>query len=187
MAKKRRNPGKGSAFEREICKKLSLWWTHGNRDDVFWRTSNSGGRATIRAKGEQKTFGQYGDIQATDPIGQQLLDRFTIECKTGYPGQTITDEIDKITSGQTQYEKFIEQAVHETLQAGSTYWMLITRRKGKEILLTVPEAVAQDLCPPELSLEPCLYFYGMERGYFVTHLDTFLDNISPEDIRHLHR
>ncbi len=59
---------KGSNFEREICKLLSLWWTNDKRDDIFWRTSGSGARATTRSKTKQKTFGQYGDVQATDPI-----------------------------------------------------------------------------------------------------------------------
>ena len=29
---------KGSAFEREICKKLSLWFTENERDDIFFRS-----------------------------------------------------------------------------------------------------------------------------------------------------
>ena len=36
---------KGSEFEREMCKCLSLWWTDSKRDDVFWRSAQSGGRA----------------------------------------------------------------------------------------------------------------------------------------------
>ena len=41
---------KGGAWEREFSKYLSLWITEGERDDVFWRSSQSGGRATQRAK-----------------------------------------------------------------------------------------------------------------------------------------
>ncbi|MBM3120244.1 MAG: hypothetical protein FJ006_12010, partial [Chloroflexi bacterium] len=58
---------KGASFERDISRQLSLWWTHGERDDVFWRSSMSGGRATVRAKKGQKTAYQNGDITATDP------------------------------------------------------------------------------------------------------------------------
>ena len=75
MSKKKKGGGhaKGSQFERTVCKDLSLWWTKGKRDDVFWRTSGSGARAKTRSKTGEKTFGQYGDVQATDPIGQPLI------------------------------------------------------------------------------------------------------------------
>ena len=72
---------KGSAFEREIAKLLSLWWSDCERDDIFWRTQTSGARATSRKRRGQDTFGQYGDIQACDPVGQPLLDCCIIEIK----------------------------------------------------------------------------------------------------------
>ena len=75
---------KGSGFEREVAKALSLWWTEGSRDDVFWRSSNSGGRATARRKRGQRTAGQHGDIAATDPVGEPFLKVVTIELKAGY-------------------------------------------------------------------------------------------------------
>ena len=98
---------KGSSFEREMAKYVSLWWTDDERDDVFWRTSNSGGRATVRSRSEQETFGQYGDLQATDPIGQPLIDFFSIEIKRGYKGATIADVLDRPTKVAMQpWEKW---------------------------------------------------------------------------------
>lgn len=85
---------KGSEFERKIAKKLSLWWTEGNRDDIFWLTSGSGARATVRAKKNIKTKYQYGDISFTDPLGKSLIDYFLIELKTGYPDLGIMLLID---------------------------------------------------------------------------------------------
>lgn len=71
---------KGSSFERKICTRLSLWVTHGKRKDVFWRSSMSGGRATvIRARGGENRQG--GDICAVAPEGHVLTDRFFFECK----------------------------------------------------------------------------------------------------------
>lgn len=69
---------KGSGFERRICKALSLWVTDGVREDVFWRSSMSGGRATV-AKGKVR---QAGDICAVAPEGHALVDQFFIECKS---------------------------------------------------------------------------------------------------------
>jgi hypothetical protein len=72
---------KGSSFEREICKKLSLWVSEGRRDDLFWRSAMSGGRATVRSKVGKATINQLGDITAIDPLGFPLTDKFVIECK----------------------------------------------------------------------------------------------------------
>lgn len=72
---------KGSAFERKACKKLSLWVSDGQRDDLFWRTSQSGGRATIGLQHGSKRSAQAGDIGVIDSLGQDLIDKFVIECK----------------------------------------------------------------------------------------------------------
>ena len=88
--------GKGAKFEREISKALSRWWTEGERDDIFWRTSQSGGRATTRKKQGKSTKNQDGDICATDPIGQPLLDITTIELKVGYKSWNIKELNDSI-------------------------------------------------------------------------------------------
>jgi hypothetical protein len=59
---------KGGDFELEMTKRLSLWITDGERNDVF-RRGRRGGR---------------GDITFRDPIGKPLIDAWNIECKTGY-------------------------------------------------------------------------------------------------------
>jgi len=73
---------KGSTFEREMCKKLSLWVSEGKHDDLFWRSAMSGGRATVRAKKGQTTASGHGDITAVTPGGNVLTDKYVIECKS---------------------------------------------------------------------------------------------------------
>lgn len=135
--KKKKAKGKGSAFEREICKKLSLWWTDGGRDDVFWRTASSGGRAT--ARGRKSTFGQHGDVQATDPIGQPLMDLCTIEIKRGYSKSTLSDLLDRVPKkedSKSQYQEFIEQAITDCeRRSGKGEWILLVKRDYKEVVL----------------------------------------------------
>lgn len=75
---------KGGEYERDISRFLSLWWTRGERDDIFWRTSASGARATARAAKFKKTKYDYGDITFTDPIAKLMLDLMVIEAKRGY-------------------------------------------------------------------------------------------------------
>ena len=88
---------KGNSFERQICKQLSLWWSNGKSEDIFWRTASSGAMANIRSKSCKKSFGQYGDIQAINPIGQPLIDVCTIELKRGYSKNTFADLMEPLT------------------------------------------------------------------------------------------
>lgn len=120
---------KGSAFEREICKELSLWWTDGERDDIFWRSAGSGGRATNRTKKGKSTSGQYGDITATDPLGVPLIKNVTIELKRGYKNWSILDVLDKPPTAKPKvFEDFVSQAMQQAEDAGTKYWWLITQR-----------------------------------------------------------
>jgi hypothetical protein len=73
---------KGGAFERLVCKRLSLYVTKGRRDDVFWRTAMSGGRATVQWQRHGiVNKSQIGDITAIAPEGQSWIERFLFECK----------------------------------------------------------------------------------------------------------
>ena len=72
---------KGASFERAICVALSLWVSKGKREDAFWRSAMSGGRATVRRKAGKQTKAHCGDISATAPEGHALVSVFSIECK----------------------------------------------------------------------------------------------------------
>lgn len=80
MKKRGGGSAKGASFERWVCKTLSLWESKGESEDYFWRTSMSGGRATLgRKKGEVKAHLE-GDIGSVS--GKRFLtDNFVIECK----------------------------------------------------------------------------------------------------------
>lgn len=129
---------KGGKFERDMGKALSLWWTDNATDDVFYRTASSGGRATVRAKGKKATYGQYGDLQAVDPIGKPLMDLCVIECKDGYPGQSPFDLLDEPRKQNPKFREFFEQCLDEQKQAKAPFWMLIARRKGKVPMVYIP-------------------------------------------------
>lgn len=73
--------GKGGAFERECSRRLSLWLTAGARDEIFWRTAMSGGRATLQHRKGIVNKSQAGDIGAIDADGERLLTHIVIECK----------------------------------------------------------------------------------------------------------
>lgn len=76
-----RSKAKGGGFERYACKVLSLWLSRGVRDDHFWRSAMSGGRATLRHRKGANNKTQVGDVSAIDGQGERVTKQFLIECK----------------------------------------------------------------------------------------------------------
>lgn len=186
---------KGSAFERELCRKLSLWFSEGQADDWLWRSAGSGSRATTRAKQGKGTRGHGGDIAPTCTEAEPLTRLFSIEAKRGYASATLHDVFDKpLKASQQQFEKWIQQASDSAEQQSSFSWWLITRRDRRLELITFPLDVKNKLrkygaeIPPEID---CLY---VVTGAFVRlnghtpmrlvtmRLDQFLERVTPDVI-----
>jgi len=133
--------GKGNNFERVICKAISMWFTNQERDDVFWRTDCSGGRAKVRFKVGKSTFGQYGDIQASDPIGQPLINCVTIEVKCGYGDWSFANLLDKKTIKSHPFPKFLEQVKTDQANAKTPWYFLITKKDRCKPLITISKVL----------------------------------------------
>lgn len=89
---------KGSTFERGMCKRLSMWFSHNERDDIFWRTAGSGARATIRMKNSGKmTSDSAGDICAIHPSAKPLTRLCIFELKRGYTQKNRSAGISLLT------------------------------------------------------------------------------------------
>jgi hypothetical protein len=71
---------KGNDFERDVCRRLSLWASDGKHVDLFWRSAMSGGRATARNR-ERINVRQAGDICAVAPDGHPFTNQYYVECK----------------------------------------------------------------------------------------------------------
>lgn len=180
--------GKGSAFEREICKKLSLWWTSGKTDDVFWRASNSGGRAKFRGRKGQSTYGQHGDIAAVDPVGEPLISLFTIELKRGYSSVTPFDLLDKLERAAAQkFEQWWNQVHESHVMAGSLAPLMITKRDRREAMIYLPYGLVSTYMTnlrrwalPSVFIR--LNNTGNMPHVFGTTLEQFLSYTTPVDI-----
>jgi hypothetical protein len=127
--------GKGGGFEREVAAKLSLWFSEGVRDDIFYRSHSSGGRFTMRGKSHKDTAYQSGDITCSDPIGQCLMDQWSIECKTGYGKWDVLDLIDS-NQQKPQIKQFFEQCSCDALKCGKQP-ILIFRRPLRKICICI--------------------------------------------------
>lgn len=76
----RRGAGKakGSAFEREVAKELSLWLTAGTDNKQLIRSVLSGGWNTGQSK---EGWRQIGDLAPNGPEGERFRARYAVECK----------------------------------------------------------------------------------------------------------
>lgn len=127
---------KGSDFERQFCRRLSLWWTAGEDDSIFWRTSQSGGRATTRAKAGKRADRHCGDLCAIDPIGEPLLRLISWELKRGYNRATFHELLDKPAQAKPPlYQEWFAKAESDRERAGAVYWALVHKRDRREPLL----------------------------------------------------
>lgn len=144
---------KGSSFERQVAREISLWWSDGQADDWFWRTAGSGGRATNRAKAGKSTANSAGDIGAECPEAQKLLNIASLELKRGYQNTDVQELLDH--KGKSQFRDFYKQAAASASLAGTPYWWLIVRRDRRHALI--------------LTNQPIVIVYGDSIGRFLIH------------------
>lgn len=177
--------GKGSDFERTISRVLSRWWTEGTRDDVFWRSVTSGGWAHIRRKAGKTSFGQSGDLQALDPIGQPLIDFFAIELKRGYGLWDFLELLD----GNGDRDKlplalFWSQAKEQSL---GRLPLLIVRRDRHRAVVIFPREflslLATVIYPPR-AMSPKIILEGLDDDgpLVAVPLDLFLETVTPKSV-----
>jgi hypothetical protein len=190
---------KGFAFEREICKRLSKWWSIGvehypdGRDDIFWRSAASGGRATNRGNKGQSTAGSHGDIAATDPIGAPLTKLFAIELKRGKSHGEPGDLLD--CTGDTKCHKWIatmEQTLLSAKHGKTLSWLIIVRRDRRKEVVFIPSQMLLRGAPlyharKRLTKPPCFSYRlklpSFGRVQFIgVSLKRFLACVKPSEL-----
>lgn len=134
---------KGQNFERQICKELSLWLSKGQRDDLFWRTAGSGGRATTRQKKGKNTAGAAGDICSTDPDSAEFCRFVTFELKRGYNHVSLMDTLDMDNVGV--FCQWIHQAKRSAKAAQTPYWLILHKRDKRLPLVYLPMELGKEL------------------------------------------
>ena len=139
---------KGSAFERVVCKALSLWVSGGKLEDVFWRSAMSGGRATVARKKGRSAEAAAGDISAVRPIGSALLSLFLVECKS-YKDLQLHGMFDADMAGGIcgMWKKLcIDSAALDKMP------MMVAKQNGMKsfVLLNAAGVIALDLDNPKL-------------------------------------
>jgi hypothetical protein len=174
---------KGGQFERDVARNLSLWWSKDKRDDLCWRSSQSGGRATVRHRKGKKTAGHCGDLCATNGEMAPFFETVTVEIKKGYNNVSIAQVIDKAVPrkpGKRHFAAFVLQAHDAAKRAGTKFWWLIHKRDGRQTMIYLPrrDAIVCDE-EPIATVDFAARTIPFEIAAFT--LDDFLEHSPPED------
>lgn len=161
--------GKGSQFERDISRQLSLWWSKGEHDDWFWRATTSGARATVRKKAGKDTANNVGDIAAQCPEAMRLMNAVSFELKKGY---NQTGPQDLILKDKSKIHEFIDQATRQASNAGTPYWALIHKADRKPTLVYTNFELLTDLHLAEFRRE--------ERVFWVSRIEDTFNSLTRE-------
>lgn len=184
--------GKGSKFERDICYRLSAWWTGDPESSVFWRSSMSGGRATVRGRKGKRTEGHAGDVAATTADAEQFLRVVTLELKRGYSKDKDNPFyfLDGKADSRPTIMQWIDQARKSAALAKSMYWMIVAQRDRKETLVYMPASLfaALPVAQPDKGTFPMVTAVVPQPGkaarkFVAVRFDDFLQLVKPEDFK----
>lgn len=163
---------KGSQFERDVCKQLSLWISNGTRDDLTWRSAMSGGRASVQFKKGESNITQAGDISSIDPISAMFINTFYIECRF-YKDLNIASSFIK---GNGKLREFWLEVIDKAEQA-KRLPLLIARqnRMPTMALLSVKGGESLGLIK-HIDALAMTYWNGL---CYIYNFDFFLEKASP--------
>ncbi|MCK5235404.1 MAG: hypothetical protein KAR06_00350 [Deltaproteobacteria bacterium] len=172
--KKGGGKGKGSEFERGVCKDLSRWLSYQERDDLLWRSAMSGGRATVQFKKGKKASTQAGDLSSIDPLGHKLIDKFVVECKF-YKDLRIDSLIYHEPVTNTIYD-FWNILRKEAIDHDKNP-MIIARQNNKRTLIGLNDNGVRILFPKKSDRLPYSYFESL--NLYLFDYASFLGDVDP--------
>jgi hypothetical protein len=182
--KRKDSKNKGTSFERAICRKLSLWWSNGEDDSIFWRSPGSGSWA----RGKRPDTPGRGDVIAVKPEGKSLTDYAVIEIKRGY---RTPDSISDNARDNGTLVKFLENLEHLCFdEAHKRYPILIYKKDRGHEMICLPAHMASDAgIVSFISLRSqadipvvILFSPNLTLSYAIMKLDDFVNNVFPETI-----
>jgi len=115
-----KSSAKGAGFERDVARRLSLWWTDGEDAFVFARRSGSGGAP--RDKGGASSAA--GDIFADKPEGKILMEHYAFELK--FYQDLRTDLWRHLAGEDSKFSRFEAQA-SEAAAPYDRRWVMVAK------------------------------------------------------------
>lgn len=187
---------KGGGFERKMCKRLSLWYSHGERDDIFWRTAGSGARATCRMKQGLMTADSAGDMCAIHESAKRLTAKSIWEFKRGYTSKkgttgsiNIISIVDKLTAEKDPIlVNWFIKLKKEMRQHGRKYGFIIFQRDRKNACIAITNKTFNYLRARNKrkyffpSFGPVVSILCYKIEFSIMDLEDFLEWCEPETI-----
>lgn len=166
--KKGKGKSKGGDFERCCAKDLSLWWTEGKDDRVFWRTHGSGMLGHLSAVVEEQ-----GDLMSVKEIGRPFTEHMHVEIRTGRSVRWV-DLVygDVKTSG---LRRFLNEGVEKAKKSKRVpFWMF--REIGRKVLVILFGVWGEERLG---DLKPLLIFWHDDCWYSLFDWEDFKKNVPP--------
>lgn len=167
---------KGSAFEREVARKLTVWLTGQDKEYFFYRSPSSGAVATINEMNGDIS----GDIIAVKPEARALTSIFSIECKDGYPDA----EIMKIFKNNKNdiIQEFWKQCITDARKANKQ-GMLIFKKKGFPIIVGIEDGTKISKVMKDKISKNVTISYDILPHIVFFEFDEFLNSLDKKIIR----
>ena len=175
------NQKKGRIFEKEIAKELSIWWSIGKRDDIFFCSSGSGSRFTSRKKRGKDTANSCGDLSYTDSDGKPFMDRFSVELKNGYSNDLDLLSIIDSNNKNSVLVDWATKAQKEIEEAGREQFLIIFKRDRKNKVVCIDSRFLEQL-DNEFKPEKELLLYLPDMALSIIDYDVFFKHFSPVDL-----
>lgn len=173
---------KGSAWEREAGKLLSLWLTHSERPDIFARNVLSGGAFTLAEQAGKVSSRMPGDIMAAHPLAFRFLEQFSIECKhlrnIGLEAYLLDPR------AMTSLGQIISQAKRQARHIGAEY-MLLAKQNNREALVMVSGDVGRRIIGARITkgnryTVPPMHHYLHNDSIYVMRFRDMISKIDPD-------
>ena len=171
---------KGPEFERVIAKFLTKWASGKEKPYWYWRLLGSGSVATVSEENKELS----GDLHALKPEACFLTDRFSIECKTGYPQTKFHQHFKGIKT--FKIEEFWEQTVRDARRS-TKYPLMIFRRKGMKPIVGI-DVVGYYQMGNQLKNVPFIMlgnFKGDLPPVYFYDMEVFFERITPEFVKQI--
>jgi hypothetical protein len=175
-----KNPkAKGSNFENEIAKDLSLWVAEGKHKRIFMRSNISGALYTNDKKQNNQFQSEKhaGDITWNEIEGTELIDHIYIECKR----YKEFNFINFIKNEKYEFSKFWKKCLIESKDLNKIPFMLVKPNYlGFTLLFTDVHGnnILNNIIGLICSVTP---LYGENNDSYIYKYDDLINNIKYED------
>lgn len=174
---------KGSKFERDSGKALSLWLTYDKHPDIFSRNVLSGGAFTRAETAKKVTARAPGDLMAAHPLAFKFLQKFSIECKhlkdIGLEAWLWDGQ------AKTSFGEIIDLARRQALSINLQY-MVIAKQNNRDVLIFVDGHIGNVMLASyrrrtsrRVAIAP-MYHYFHKQSVFVMRLDDLVRYVDPD-------